>query len=386
MRIWLAMGIAGLALAGGRHAQASATDILIGLDSKVAYGAGGQKFVQPGADAVLVMDVSNPAHPRIRASLPLVNSLLGPPTNLQITPNGRLGLVANSVNSVQEGEAWKPAPDDKLYVIDLNAAPPKLIDTVTIGKQPSGLAISRRGDLALTANRAGKSVSVLSIEGTTVKAVAEVPMGNEVAAVAIAPDGKRAFAVMNLVNKVAVLAIDGMNVTYDKTLDLPAAFNPYNVDITPNGKYAVASSTGAGGKNGDALTVIDAAAARPQVVALSTAGAGAEGLAISPNGKWAVIPLLLGSGNKQDDWAYVRNGEAVLLSVGAQGELRVVNRLPVGGLPEGVAFSPNSDYVYIANFIDQNLQVFRIAGGRLMATGTTLKLPGQPASMRALAH
>jgi len=99
-----------------------------------------------------------------------------------------------------------------------------------------------------------------------------------------------------------------------------------------------------------------------------------------------VAPLLLGSGNKQDDWAYVRNGEAALLSVGAQGELRVVNRLPLGGLPEGVAFSPNSEYVYIGNYIDQNVQVFRIAGGRLAATGVTLKLPGQPASMRALAH
>ena len=386
MWIRLGLGIAGFALACGQQARASRTDVLIGLDSKVAYDAGGQEFVQPGTDAILVMDVSNPAHPRIRASLPLVNSLLGPPTNLQITPNGRLGLVANSVNSVQDNGVWKPAPDDKLYVIDLDAAPPKLIDTVTVGKQPSGLAISRKGDLALIANRAGKSVSVLSIEGTTVKAVAEVPLGNEVAAVAITPDGKRAFAVMNLVNKVGVLAVDGTNVTYDKAFDLPAGVNPYNVDITPNGKYAVVASTGASGKNGDALTVIDATAPRAQVVSLSTAGTGPEGFAISPNGRWAVTPLLLGSGNKQDDWAYVKNGEAVLLAVGAQGELRVVNRLPLGGLPEGVAFSPNSEFVYIGNFIDRTLQVFRIAGGRLSATGVVLKLPGQPASMRALAH
>ena len=121
-------------------------------------------------DAVLVMDVSDPAKPRIRASLPLVNSLLGPPTNLQITPDGRLGLVANSVTSVQDGDVWKAPADDKLYVIDLSAAtPPKLIDTVTVGKQPSGLAISHKGDMVLIANRAGKSVSVLSIGGTTVK-------------------------------------------------------------------------------------------------------------------------------------------------------------------------------------------------------------------------
>ena len=71
----------------------------------------------------------------------------------------------------------------------------------------------------------------------TVKAVGEVPMEQEAAAVVITPDGKRAFVCLNLVNKVGVLAIDGQNVTYDKSLDIPAAFNPYNIDATPDGKY-----------------------------------------------------------------------------------------------------------------------------------------------------
>ncbi len=373
-------------IASGLCAQARSTDVLIGLDSKIAFGAEGQQNVQPGADAVLVMDISNPAHPRIRASLPLVNSLLGPPTNLQVTPDGRLGLVANSVVSVQDGAAWKSAPDNKLYVIDLNAAPPKLIDTVEVGQQPSGLAISRKGDLALIANRAGKSVSVVSIEGATVKAVAEVPIGEEVAAVALAPDGKRAFIVMNLVNKVGVLTIADQTVTYDKALDVPAASNPYNIDITPDGRFAVASSTGAGGDNGDPLTVIDTGGPHPHVVSLATAGAGAEGLAISPNGKWAVTPLLLGSAKKPSNWSYTKNGEAVLLSIGSGGELRVVSRLKLGGVPEAIAFSRNGEYVYIGNYADQNLQTFRIVGGTLKAIGGVMKLPGQPASMRGIAR
>ena len=383
-RLLLATAVSWLMLHG--PAAASSTDVLIGLDSKVVYGVQGQQSVAPGADAVLVMDISNPGHPRIRASLPLVNSLLGPPTNLQITPDGRLGLVANSVTNTQDGSAWKAVPDDKFHVIDLNATPPKLIDTVTVGKQPSGLSIARTGKLMLIANRAGKGVTVLSIEGTSVKVVADVPMGNEVAGVAITPDGKRAFAVMNLVNKVAVLSIDGQTVTYDKAMDIPAAFNPYNIDVTPDGKHAIASSTGAGGNNGDALTVIEATGPHPHIVALATAGRGAEGFAVLPNRKWAVTPLLLGSGDKQADWGYTRNGEAVLLSTGANGALSVVNRLPLGGLPEGLAFSADSQYVYIANYIDRDLQVFRIAGGKLVATGVVMKLPGQPASMRGVAR
>lgn len=379
----MAAMLAGLAA----PALASTTDILIGLDSKIDFGPGGQVNVKPGADAVLVMEISSPAHPKIRASLPPVHSLLGPPTNLQITLDGKLGLVANSVNSVQDGDKWKTMPDDKLYVIDLAASPPKLIDTVTVHKQPSGLlVISHKGDLVLIANRAGKSITALSIQGTSVKVIGEIPTGTEVAGIAITPDGKRAFAVMNLVNKVAVFEIDGQKITYDKAMDIPAGLNPCNIDIMPDGKYAIASATGAGGNNADLLTVIETAGPHPHVVQIATAGTGPEGFAIAPNGKWAVTPLLLGSGAKHADWFYTKGGQAVLLHLEADGQVRSGNRLPLGGLPGGVAFSPDSQYGYVGNYLDKNVQVFRVAGGKLLATGVTLSLPEQPASLRGPAR
>lgn len=286
---------------------------------------------------------------------------------------------------MQDGSAWKTVPDDKLYVIDLTANPPKLIDTVTVGKQPSGLMISHKGDLALIGNRAGKSVSVVSIEGTTVKAVGEVPMDNEVAAVAIAPDGKRAFAVMNLVNKVGVLSIDGQKVSYDKSLDIPVAFNPYNIDVTPNGKYVVASCTGAQGTNGDAEVTIDPTGAHPHVVSLMTPGTGPEGFAISPNGRWAAAPLIEGSGAMPSAWNHVKGGQAALMAIKPDGALTLVNKAPIGALPEGIAFSPNSEFVYIGNYIDKNLQIFRVTGGKLVSVGT-IELLGQPVSIRGVAR
>jgi DNA-binding beta-propeller fold protein YncE len=56
---------------------------------------------------------------------------------------------------------------------------------------------------------------------------------------------------------------------------------------------------------------------------------------------------------------------------------------PVGLLPEGGAFSADGGYLYIGNFIDSDLSVFRVAGSQLTDTGQRFKLPGQPASMRA---
>jgi hypothetical protein len=305
---------------------------------------------------------------------------------LQVTPDGKLGLVANSVVNVQDGNAWKSVPDDKLFVIDLTASPPKLIDTLTVGKQPSGLSIARQGDLALIANREGKSVSVVSIQGMNVKPVSEVPIGEQAAAVVIAPDGKRAFVALNLVNKVGVLSIDGQNVTYDKALDIPSAFNPYNLDITPDGRYVIASNTGAMKNNGDAEVTIDATGPHPHVVALMSPGTGPEGFAIAPNGRTAATPLLLGTGAKPGDWFKTKSGELALLSVEPGGNLVVTARAPLGGLPEGIAYSPKSDYIYVGNYVDQDLQVFHIAGGKLTEVGPRMKLPGQPASMRGPAR
>src|SRR5262249_57060062 len=120
---------------------------------------------------VSIIDIHDPTKPRIVASLSLMNTITGPPVNLAITPDQHLALVANSLDWVRDGEDWKGVPDNKIYVIDLSAAPPAHIGTVEAGKQASGMAINRAGTLALVANRAEDSVTVLAIDGKNVKPV-----------------------------------------------------------------------------------------------------------------------------------------------------------------------------------------------------------------------
>ena len=366
---------------------AGPNDILIGLDQKVTYGPEGAINGAPGKDEVLVLDVTKPDKPVIRARLTMANSLLGPPTNLQITPDGKLGLVASSVVHTPDEAGFKVSPDERLFVIDLTASPPRIADTVTVGKQPSGLAISRKGDLALVANRNGKSVSVLSINGAKVSLIADVPMEAEAAAVAITPDGKRAFVCLNVVNRIAVLNIDGQKVTYDKSMDILADFNPYNVDVSPNGKFAIVSHLSVSKNNADVMTVIDPTGPHPHVVGGVLPGKGPEGFAISPDGKWVATALLLGSGARPGDWSKTKTGELVLMALDqTKGELTIASRVLIGGLPEGLAFSPKSDVLYVGNYFDNDLQVFRTGGGKLKQVGPNLKLGGQPASMRAVAR
>src|SRR5437773_677829 len=150
-------------------------------------------------------------------------------------------------------------PDNKLYVIDLTTNPPALIDTVAVGKQPSGMSINRAGNLALIANRADNSISVLRIAGKKVTLIDTVTIGEQVAHVVFAPDGKRAVAGKFPGHKLALLEVNGEKVVYTKQ-DIPVGLWPYNFDIAPDGKLALSADNGAAGRsdgNADTVTVID---------------------------------------------------------------------------------------------------------------------------------
>jgi DNA-binding beta-propeller fold protein YncE len=386
----LLLALALIALAGCLVSPARADLMVVGNDQKVVWDAeGNRSFVAPGKDTIVVVDLAIRESPRIVATFPLMNSIFGPPTNLAITPDERLALVANSVGWVQDGATWKPAPDNKLYVFDLKASPPAQIATVEVGRQPSGLAINARGDLALITNRADKSISVVSIQGRDVKLVDTVAMGDEVAAVAITPDGKRALAVKFPAHKVAVLAIDGQKVTYDNKLDMPVGQWPYNVDITPNGRIAITADNGnSGAPDGhvDTVSVIDLEVTPPRVIDRVVVGDAPEGFVISPKGDVAVAVLLGGASALKSAWFNTRrNGSVAVLKIDGK-KVTKVGEVEVGGLPEGAVFSPDGRYLYVGNYVDSDVSILKVDGTTITDTGKKLKLPGQPASMRGRAR
>ncbi len=362
--------------------------LIVGNDEKQGWDENAKQiYREPGHDTLSIVDISKPEAPQVVASIPLTNSVVGPPVNLAIHPSGEIALVANALAPVIQGWAHRLEPDNKVSLVDLKASPPTIIGTITVGKQPSGLAISPKGDLALVANRADGTISVLSIRGNDVLVVDTVMVGagtDVVSAVAITPDGKRALAVKSAANKVALLSIDGQKVTYDKT-DLPAGIFPYNIAITPDGKLALTADNGAGGGsdgNVDTVSVIDLEAGPPRVIDRVTIGDAPEGLAISPKGDLAVAIELRGSNLPKTSPIYHAGGAVTALKIDGK-KVTKVGEVIVGALPEGVAFSPDGGYLYVGNFIDGDISVLKVDGTTLTDTGQRLKLPGHPASLRA---
>jgi DNA-binding beta-propeller fold protein YncE len=371
------------ALGGAARAQL----MIVGNDEKVKF-EDGKGVTQPGGnDTLSIIDMSKPANLRIVATIPLDNSIIGPPTNLAITPKGDLALVANSVNGVKkEDGSLAVASDDRVFVVDLKATPPAVIDTLHAGKRPSGMAINPAGTGALVANRDDGTITVLSINGREVKVTDTVTVGegkDNVTAVAITPDGKRALFNKPAANKIGVLAIDNGKVTYDKQ-DLVVGIFPYNVAITPNGKLALTADNGNnGGSDGnvDTVSVIDLEANPIRVIDHVTVGDSPEGLAISPKGNIAVTVEARGSNLAKSSWIYHPGGAVSVLRIDGKKVTRV-GEVAVGALPEGANFSADGSHIYVGNFIDSDLSVLRVMGDKVTDTGQRFKLPGHPASGR----
>jgi len=387
MKAKLLFGLAALAL-GSVSAQAEL--IIVGNDEKQTWDASGKQINNPpGKDSVSIIDITNRTHPRIVATLPMMNTVVGPPVNLAITPDGKLALVANSLDWVKDGDSWKGQPDNKLFVIDLTASPPAQIATVEVGHQPSGLAINRAGNLALVANRADDTVSVLTIDGKEVKVADTVSVSagtakEQVSSVTIAPDGKRALVSKFAAHKVALLNIDGGKVTYSK-YDMATGLWPYNVSFIPDGRLAIAGNNGgAGSADGqiDTCAVIDMTVDPPRVIDQVVVGDGPEGLAVSPAGGYAVELILNGANAARDKFFYHPRSYVSLLKIdSARKKVQKVSEVPVGGLAEGVAFSPDGKFLYVGNFMDSDITILQLAGDKLRPVGR-LALPGHPASMR----
>jgi len=357
--------------------------MIVGNDEKVWWDDDGKTILSaPGKDTVLIVDLANPESPKIVATLPLKNSIVGPPVNVDIDPSGSVALVADSVDVTKDGDALKQVPDNKVYVIDLKASPPKLASTVTVGKQPSGLSISPSGKMALVANRGDNSISVLSLNGSEVKVTDTVAMPDSVAHVLFTPDGKRALAVRFAAHKVSVLDIAGDKVTYNK-LDLPTGLWPYNVVVTPNGKLALSNDNGgAGSSDGsvDTVSVIDLEANPPRVIDKVVVGDGPEGMAMSPKGDLAVSAILNGSNNKKA-FFYKKNGSLSILKIDGK-KVTKTQDIEVGGLPEAVLFTPDGKYILAGNYMTQDFSILKVNGGKVTDTGKHFKVPGHPASAR----
>jgi len=47
-------------------------------------------------------------------------------------------------------------------------------------------------------------------------------------------------------------------------------------------------------------------------------------------------------------------------------------------------FSPDGKYLYVGNYMDDDISILKVDGTSVTNTGKSVKLPGHPASMRSV--
>jgi DNA-binding beta-propeller fold protein YncE len=337
-----------------------------------------------GEDTLALIEF-NQGKASLYAEIPVPTSVIGPPTSVAVTPDGAIALVTAGFKR-DPSDAARTLQNDQVSVVDLKSTPPRILDTVVVGKAPAGVSINRAGTLALVANHDDGTVSVLSIAGRKVTVIEQIRIGDSASGpmhVAFTPDGKRALVSRDGDHRVTVLAIDGSAVAVTKR-DMYPGQRPDCIDVRAQGDLALVANVGKGQGDADTVSLIDLSAEPPRVVHTVSVGQTPESAFFSPDGRHVGVVVIGGSNKPASSPFHNAHGSFVLLRV--EGKTLVpVASLPIGTWSQGMAFSADGRSVLVQNAAERQIQVLRIAGDRLQDTGQTLEFQGAPAAIRPIA-
>ena len=268
--------------------------------------------------------------------------------------SGELALSANDGKAVLiDGVNAVPAnpPADSVTVIDLNATPPKVIAEIaapaSVIGPPSSVAIARDESFALVTGASkidpadpkktvpDDKLTVIDLKASPPKVSAQLQAGQGAAGVSINRAGTLALVANRSEGTVSVFSIAGHTLTPVGKIKLgDDKSGPSHVAITPDGKTALVTRDG---DNKISVLSIDGTKVEHTKRDIS-AGLRPYGLVIHPNGKIAVVANI-GTGSGDADTVSVIDVEAK--------PARVVQTVTVGQTPEGIALSPDGAFLAV---------------------------------------
>jgi YVTN family beta-propeller protein len=226
-----------------------------------------------------------------------------------------------------------------------------VVDTITVGNGPGGVAVSPDGGEVYVANAIDNTVSVIATATNTVVGN-PITVGGAPSGVAVTPDGSKVYVTNFGSNTVSVIATASNTVTATVTVGT----EPVGVAVTPDGSKVYVANPGS-----NTVSVI-ATASNTVIGSPITAGGGPRGIAVTPDGSKV----------------YAANYDANTVSVIATASNTVVDTITVGTGPAGVAVTPDGSKIYVANRNSNNVSAIATASNTVIATVTVGNVPSNP--------
>lgn len=339
-------------------------------------------------------------------------------------------------------ETWLVTANETSNSIALVELPSgKVLDERACGKRPAAIALTRDGKLALVSCRYGGEVCLFEIADGRLNPNGAIEVGFEPHGVAVSADGQTAYVAQTAAAKVAVMDLTQRKVVAQIDVDLW----PRHVDLSPDGSRLAVGCNGSGsiavidtakremlysqpldyGINigqlqtsadgqhvyfpwmmyrSNSITasnirlgwVLASKLARVrldgpehrQAISLDVPGKAAadpHGIAISPDGRRMVC-----SSAGTHELFLFRLPDVPFVGVGGPGDLidrrlladsDLFTRIPTGGRPLAVRFSRDNRTVYVANYLENSVQIVDISQRQVVAAHK-LGGPAEPSLVR----
>jgi DNA-binding beta-propeller fold protein YncE len=270
----------------------------------------------------------------------------GASAQLVLSANDGKAVLVDGVNTVPANP-----PADSVTVIDLNSTPPKTVAEIPVPTSvvgpPSSVAIARDESFALVTGAMkldpadpkklvpDDRLTVIDLKASPPKVSAQLQAGKGAAGVSINRAGTLALVANRSEGTVSVYSIAGNALTPVGKVDLGNdKSGPSHVAIAPDGKSALVT------RDGDhKISVLSIDGTKVEYTKRDiSAGLRPYGLDIHPNGKLAVVANI-GTGSGDADTVSLIDIEAK--------PARVVQTVTVGPTPEGIALSPDGAFVAV---------------------------------------
>jgi|GEM_PF-4692656 len=175
---------------------------------------------------------------------------------------------------------------DMVSIVDLTVDPPVVVNSIPVGDQPIGVAVTPDGSQALICNVSDGTVTVLDLTEDPPIVSSTIPVGGTPSGVSISPDGTLGAVSCSWSNSVSILDLTVSPPVVSYFVPLSGAHSQ-DVGITTDGQYALTPNF-----SSNDVSVIDLTVTPPVEIYTINIGDSPIAIGIDPTGNIAVVPTI----------------------------------------------------------------------------------------------